>query len=100
MLTSSCIFPHPSTKSKFTDIDVLSSSLWTLNHGLYFPVTLPARDITLADFQFSLPTILCCMLSFSDFFSIWVFLSQTFTNNRTAGGKGGHFFNSSLPFRS
>ena len=61
MLTSSCIFPHPSTKCTFTDIDVLSSSLWTLNHDLYFPVTLPARDITLADFQFSLPTIFYCM---------------------------------------
>ena len=29
-------------------------------------------------------------------FSIWVFLSRTLTNHRTAGGGGGYFFNSSL----
>ena len=33
------------------------------------------------------------------FFSFFYlgFLSRTFTNNRTAGEGGGHFFNSSLP---
>ena len=30
------------------------------------------------------------------FFSIWIFVSQTFTNHRTAGEGGEHFFNSSL----
>ena len=34
----------------------------------------------------------------SFFFSIWVFLSRTFTNHRTAGEGRGHFFNSTLPF--
>ena len=36
-------------------------------------------------------------VSKSTFFSIWVFLSRTFTNHRTPGEGGGHFFNSSLP---
>ena len=31
------------------------------------------------------------------FFSYLDFLSQPFTNHRTAGEGGGHFFNSSLP---
>ena len=31
------------------------------------------------------------------FFSIWVFLTQTFTNHRTVWEGGGHFFNSLLP---
>ena len=34
--------------------------------------------------------LFCCV-------SIWVFLSRTFTNRRTAEEGGGHFFNSSLP---
>ena len=32
-----------------------------------------------------------------DFFFYLSFLSRTFTNHRTAGEGGGHFFNSSLP---
>ena len=31
------------------------------------------------------------------YFSIWGVLSRTFTNHRTAGEGGGHFFNSSVP---
>ena len=34
--------------------------------------------------------------NFIFFFSIWVFLSRTLTNHRTAGESGGHFFKSSL----
>ena len=37
-----------------------------------------------------------CLLT-NDFFSIWDFLSRSFTNHRTTGEGGGHFFNSSLP---
>ena len=39
-----------------------------------------------------------CSYVFVNFFtSICVFLSRTFTNHRTAGEWGEHFFNSSLP---
>ena len=37
-----------------------------------------------------------CLLT-NDFFSIWDFLSRSFTNHRTTGERGGYFFNSYVP---
>ena len=56
-----------------------------LSKGL--PVAIPPNKIKYTDF----------MLPF--LFSAGIFLSQPFTNHRTAGEVGGHFFNSSLPLR-
>ena len=44
-------------------------------------------------------TKLICKNSFYFFYYLG-FLSQPFTNRRTAGERGGHFFDSSLPFPS
>ena len=56
-----------------------------LSKGL--PVAIPPNRIEYTDF----------MLPF--LFSARIFLSQPFTNHRTAGEVGGHFFNSLLPLR-
>ena len=37
------------------------------------------------------------LITFTTFFFYLGFLTRTFTNHRTAGEEGGHFFNSSLP---
>ena len=56
--------------------ELLFSFQWQIVlFGIFFDVTIPSNY----------------------FFSMWVFLSGTFTNHRTAGEDGGHLINSSLP---